>query len=341
MIITALAAASAAQGPNKCKFPESTAAAAQQCSGAEGRLLIFQLTDKADSNLRLKKDDKYVITRIKKLKIEFQHKEYASDAKVFPNGSFILGRATKNHSGDYMLEEHTSGGVLIRTVNLHLEIQAPVSKPAVSQVCSSAEQRSISCSSEGEEVEFIFTLDGEILKHTRDQSQSLNRKAANMQGTKTKQDQDIATIGLPGQLTGNLTCSVWNNVSLEETVIHLNICKAKTSGEETSGATTFVMFSSFPVVAVAVTASFLAIVLVALGCGLTILLKTPASPPANEAVTENPEEEIIYSDVIVIQRTRTTEPGSDPDSTEPPPETVSVTSLTVSSFSSPALEEII
>ncbi|XP_034539437.1 uncharacterized protein LOC117812645 [Notolabrus celidotus] len=212
------------QSPIECKFPES-AAAAQQCSRAEGRLLIFQLTNKADSNLRLKKDDKYVIARITKLKIEFQHKEYARDAKVFPNGSFILGKATKNHSGDYMLEEHTTGGVLLRRVNLHLEIQALVSKPAVCQVCSSAEQRSISCSSEGEEVKFTFTLDGETLKHTRDQSQSLNRKAANMQGTKTKQDQDIATISLPGQLTGNLTCSVWNKVSREETVIHLNICK--------------------------------------------------------------------------------------------------------------------
>ncbi|GLD46651.1 uncharacterized protein AKAME5_000098700 [Lates japonicus] len=40
------------------------------------------------------------------------------------------------------------------------EPTAPVSKPDVSQTCLSPEQMAVSCSSDGDGVEFILTLDG-------------------------------------------------------------------------------------------------------------------------------------------------------------------------------------
>ncbi|XP_034539090.1 uncharacterized protein LOC117812457 [Notolabrus celidotus] len=223
LIIMALAKTALVQGSIECTFSEEPGT--QQCSGAVGQILRFHLRNTADTDLKLRKDNQVIILTIKKNKIAVQNKEYAGDAKLLSNGSFILGTASKNHSGDYTLEEHYSDGLFKRKVNLHLFIQAPVSKPAVSQVCSSAEQRSINCSSEGEEVEFIFTLDSVKLVQMRDHSQFLNSRAVNMEGAKTEQDLHFVSISLPGQLTGNLKCSVWNKVSREETVIHLNSCK--------------------------------------------------------------------------------------------------------------------
>ncbi|XP_034539093.1 uncharacterized protein LOC117812459 [Notolabrus celidotus] len=223
LIIMALATTALVQGSIECTVSEEPGT--QQCSGAVGQILRFHLRNTADTDLKLRKDNQVIILTIKKNKIAVQNKEYAGDAKLLSNGSFILGTASKNHSGDYTLEEHYSDGLFKRKVNLHLFIQAPVSKPAVSQVCSSAEQMSINCSSEGEEVQFIFTLGSVKLVQMRDQSQFLYTGAANMEGTKTKQHLHFDTISLPGQLTGNLKCSVWNNVSREETVIHLNSCK--------------------------------------------------------------------------------------------------------------------
>ena len=89
---------------------------------------------------------------------------------------------------------------------LYVCLPAPVSKPAVSQMCLSPEQMNISCSSEGDEVELMLTLDGVSLMQT---------SVSNV------------TISLHGQLTGSLMCRVWNNVSRDETVIHLTSCKGK------------------------------------------------------------------------------------------------------------------
>lgn len=110
-------------------------------------------------------------------------------------------------------------------------LPAPVSKPAVSQMCLSPEQMIVSCSSEGDVVKLILNLDGLLLMETRGHSQSLSSWTSNMQPlvvNKTEHNKpgvSDVTISLHGQPTGNLMCQVWNNVSRDETVIHLKSCK--------------------------------------------------------------------------------------------------------------------
>ena len=105
-------------------------------------------------------------------------------------------------------------------------LPAPVSEPAVSQTCLSPEQMGVSCSTEGDEVQFIFSLDDHLLMQTRTHIQSQQNWTVGTQSLTTdKQDKaHILIISLFGQLTGNLTCRVWNNVSRDEKVIHLKSC---------------------------------------------------------------------------------------------------------------------
>ncbi|XP_037604174.1 uncharacterized protein LOC119475484 isoform X2 [Sebastes umbrosus] len=179
----------------------------------------------------------------------------------------------KSHSGDYLLEEYRSNGTLLKKVNVHLEIQAPVSKPAVSQMCLSPEQMNISCSSEGDGVEFNWTLNGVLLVPTRGYSQFPSNMTENIEsptGDQTERDKPSVsnvTISFLGQQTGNLMCGVWNNVSRDETVFHLAGCKA--------------FFSHSPVV-VAVRASVVTLLLLALCLGICHVHKKTRPTAVNE-----------------------------------------------------------
>ncbi|CAK6981669.1 uncharacterized protein LOC122995085 isoform X2 [Scomber scombrus] len=189
----------------------------------------------------------------------------------------------------------------------------------------------VSCSSEGDEVQFILSLDGHLLMQTRTHNQSQrNWKGDTQSLTTDKHDRanvSNVSISLYGQLTGNLTCRVWNNFSRDEKVIHLKSCKD--------------CVSCFPVVTVAVIASVALLLHVALCVGLKHLKKKPTQITVHEAsitdwlfviviasvstpllllalffgikhlqkktrlmtVTEgNAEDEIIYSDVVVKNR---------------------------------------
>ncbi|XP_063344572.1 uncharacterized protein LOC134637933 [Pelmatolapia mariae] len=115
------------------------------------------------------------------------------------------------------MESHNStDGVLLHTVNIHLHILAPVSEPAVMQMCLSPKQMTVSCSSEGEELEFILSLDDKLFIQTKANGIE-NRNISNV------------TINLPGQLMGNLTCVAQNNVSRKQNIIHLTSCTAPVS----------------------------------------------------------------------------------------------------------------
>lgn len=104
------------------------------------------------------------------------------------------------------------------SLSFSLSVLAPVSKPGLSQKCLSSEQMKVSCFSEGDGVRFILTLDGQILTQSNDHNQSLNISTSHF---------SYLTINLHGKLTGNLSCQVWNNISRNETVIHLAACKGR------------------------------------------------------------------------------------------------------------------
>ncbi|XP_055358043.1 uncharacterized protein LOC114869344 isoform X2 [Betta splendens] len=119
-------------------------------------------------------------------------------------------------SGNYLLETFNHEGQLSHTTNFHLEVQAPapVSNPKVSQTCLSPEQSVVCCSTEGDGVEFIWSLDNNILIQTR--AESTNKPTSEVSNV---------TISLHGQLTGNLACITQNDISSEQTVIQLRSCK--------------------------------------------------------------------------------------------------------------------
>lgn len=86
-----------------------------------------------------------------------------------------------------------------------------MSEPAVSQVCLSRKQMTVSCSSEGDEAELILSGDNK----TKLQPTANGKENNNISNV---------TINLPGQLMGNLTCVAQNIVSREQTIIHLTSC---------------------------------------------------------------------------------------------------------------------
>ncbi|XP_044226009.1 uncharacterized protein LOC122995084 isoform X2 [Thunnus albacares] len=218
----------------KCSFSEP--AGAQQCLGVLGQPLLFHLPNTKNREIKLIKDNKYIILKIAKNQTVTSHIEYVNQPEFFTNGTFKLGNAMKRHSGDYQVEEFGLNGTLLKQLSVHLEIRAPVSEPVVSQMCLSPEQMKVSCFSEGDEVELILSLDGYVLMHTRVHSQSPSCMTANMHSqagsVTTPQDKAGASnvsISLHGQLMGNLTCHVWNSFSKHEAVIHLTGCKASNS----------------------------------------------------------------------------------------------------------------
>ncbi|CAK6976287.1 uncharacterized protein LOC122995085 isoform X2 [Scomber scombrus] len=156
---------------------------------------------------------------------------------------------------------------------------APVSQPAVSQTCLSPEQMEVSCSSEGDEVQFILSLDDHLLMQTRTHNQSQRNWTVDTQlltGITDKQDKahiSNVSISLYGRLIGNLTCRVWNNFSRDEKVIHLKSCKD--------------CGSCFPVLTVVLIASVVTLLLhVVLCVGLKHLQKNTTPMTVNEAKPE-------------------------------------------------------
>ncbi|KAK9536903.1 hypothetical protein VZT92_006656 [Zoarces viviparus] len=298
MIFTTLATAALAKGTIKCNF--SGAAGARRCSGAVGQLLIFHLTNTAKTNIRLSKDDKYVVLGIAKNQIETSNEEYVSQSEVFTNGTITLGNATKRHSGDYLLDEYDSDGVLLKQVNMHLELQVPVSKPAVSQMCLSPEhQKNISCSSEGDVVQFTLTLNGLLLVPTGGHRQTPRSSTESPSDNNTEQPRaSHVTVALHSELTGSFTCRVRNNFTNDETVIHLKSCRDSVS--------------SFPVVTLVVTAGVVSLLLLAALC-LGLIKRNKRKPTAADG--GNTEDEVVYADVR-IKKTRKTGANSHQNAAE-------------------------
>ncbi|KAK2828104.1 hypothetical protein Q5P01_019138 [Channa striata] len=233
-----------------------------------------------------------------KITLNENYTESQNEAAFFTNGTLILGNAVKKHAGKYVLDIFGSNGNLLNKVSVHLEIQEPVSEPAVSQMCVSPEQMKVSCSSNGDPIEFSLKLAGQLMMPTGDQSLSPKNWTPNKQSlaeSEAKEDKssvsEITTI-LHGQLTGSLECIVWNKVSKQETVIQLTSCKD-------SPAPPLVV-----TVAVIVSVVVLLLVLLTLRVGIKKLCdkKTHSS---------NFENEVVYTDVRFIKKENRT-PVSQP-----------------------------
>ncbi|KAK2828268.1 hypothetical protein Q5P01_019302 [Channa striata] len=231
-LITSAVVSQSSGRNNECNFSDPTGA--QKCFGAAGHLFVFHLPNTPNIDMMLTKDNKYLILKVKNQKITLNenYTEAQNEAEFFASGTLLLGNAVKKHAGNYLLDIFGSNGNLLEKISVHLEIQEPVSEPAVSQMCVLKEQLKVSCSSTGDAVEFSLKLNGQLLMPTEDQSLSPRNWTTNIQSlaeSGAKDDKssvsEITTI-LHGQLTGSLVCIVWNKVSKQETVIQLTSCKA-------------------------------------------------------------------------------------------------------------------
>ncbi|XP_051256238.1 uncharacterized protein LOC127363592 isoform X3 [Dicentrarchus labrax] len=259
MIITALVSAALVKGSMECNLSGPTGT--QQCVGAPGEPLLFHLpTNTNISKIRLKKNEKFTILNIANNSVIQQ---YMNNSVFFTNGTFKLNSARRTDSGDYQLQTYGSDGKLLDTIKMHLEIK---------------EQMNISCSSEGEEIEFILTLDGHLLIQTRDHSHSQSSSTldtlplAGSTDNQHKPSVSIVTISLHGQLTGNFMCNVRNNISGKETVIHLTSCK--------------VSISHFSVV-IAVRAGLIILLLLALCLGVCLAHKKARSITLKDGISKD------------------------------------------------------
>ncbi|XP_075885919.1 uncharacterized protein LOC142890608 [Nelusetta ayraudi] len=193
-VFMVLTSSAQAKGSIECNFvitPPQT-----ECSGASGQLLLFHLPK---SGIMLKKDESDRILEIPINGTGTLYMKYTNETKFLSNGTLMLGRAKTSHSGKYTLERHGNNGTIQREV-MHVQIQAAVSRVDLSQWCESAENRIVTCSAEGNPLNFNLTLDGELLqlKQGRPGSRS---------------------IMLPIKRTGMLVCTVWNHFSQQQDLL--------------------------------------------------------------------------------------------------------------------------
>ncbi|XP_029626021.1 uncharacterized protein LOC115204511 [Salmo trutta] len=122
-IVLVVAAAAAAQvNAMACNLSHKNGT--HRCYGALGESLSLQLAaDSSNEEITLKKD----LTRILHFKTEdwrFKlHQDYVNRSEFFNNGTFRLDRVIEDDSGEYQLEIYNSKGILLRKVNMLLEIQ--------------------------------------------------------------------------------------------------------------------------------------------------------------------------------------------------------------------------
>nr|XP_029503942.1 uncharacterized protein LOC115119307 [Oncorhynchus nerka] len=122
-IVLVVAAAAAAQvNAMACNLSHKNGT--HQCYGALGESLSIQLAADSNEEITFKKD----LTRILHFKTGEDwrpklHQDYVHRSEIFNNGTFRLDRVIEEDSGDYQLEIHHSEGILLRKVNMLLEIQ--------------------------------------------------------------------------------------------------------------------------------------------------------------------------------------------------------------------------
>ncbi|KAL1262291.1 hypothetical protein QQF64_007556 [Cirrhinus molitorella] len=124
---------------------------------------------------------------------------------IFENGTLIINRVIRADSGNYRLELYRSDGSRTFKKHLPVNIEAPIGSVEVSTSCSS-NQRSVSCSSDGDQIIYSWTLNGEILEQ------------GPMNGKTTSQ--------LDEGTDGNISCSVKNHISHTQKTIRVEPCPA-------------------------------------------------------------------------------------------------------------------
>ncbi|XP_026135240.1 uncharacterized protein LOC113113341 [Carassius auratus] len=134
------------------------------------------------------------------------------------NGSVIINRVIRTDSGNYRLTLESSDGTETSR-DLQVIVEAPIGSVNVSVNCSSSGVMRVFCSSDGDQLLYSWTLNGDPLKDGN------------------------SSIDLDEGTEGNISCSVKNHVSHAQKTIRLKPCPEPTTAAVTSSATSSVTSS--------------------------------------------------------------------------------------------------
>ncbi|XP_046899045.1 hepatocyte cell adhesion molecule-like [Hypomesus transpacificus] len=273
----------ATQGSRICNL--SDAVGTVKCSGTLGEPFFLHLTsDTTGKDIRLNKEKESLVFRFTNNVSKVLDPDYMNRIKFFTNGTFWLDSAVRTDRGLYQLEVFNPDGNLFQKVNMTLDIQVPVSEPVLSLICLSGGETQVTCSSEGEPVEYRWSLAGQSLTKIDSSNQSHH----------------TTTITLQGHMTGSVTCEVQNDVSTNSNTIQLSAC------------------SEFPditltvTVTVSITVATL-ILLFSLFLGVRHLLKKTRFQNVHSG---GGGEEVIYADVTVGRTREKATPSPVPQEVE-------------------------
>ncbi|XP_058653822.1 uncharacterized protein LOC131553284 isoform X4 [Onychostoma macrolepis] len=118
------------------------------------------------------------------------------------NGILIINRVIRADSGIYRLILTDHSWTTVTSGDLQVIVEAPIGSVEVSIICSSSGVMRVFCSSEGDQLLYSWTLNGDPL----------------MDGN--------SSIDLDERTDGNISCSVKNHVSHAQKTIRLKPCPA-------------------------------------------------------------------------------------------------------------------
>ncbi|XP_052005467.1 T-cell surface antigen CD2-like isoform X4 [Xyrauchen texanus] len=192
-----------------CRFNQT-----DPCYASLGHKLYLQMvTDARDQRLELYKIigyTKHGVLSVNNTHYQGYHYESNRFEFIFKNGTLIINSVIRSDSGTYRLELYDSTGTETYTNNLQVNVEvslppAPIGSVEVSINCSSSGEKRVSCSSEGDQLIFSWTLNGQELEDGNN------------------------TIHLDEETSGSITCTAKNSVSHGQYTTRVNRCAVERS----------------------------------------------------------------------------------------------------------------
>ncbi|KAL4601670.1 hypothetical protein GN956_G25672 [Arapaima gigas] len=176
-----------------------------ECYGAVGKPLFVRLiTDTTGYQIDFKSPGNEIVFEFRKDKAVVR----LCCFNFINNGTLKLDKAEQNYSGQYSLDILDSSGTNIQQKKVKLIIIEPVSSPVVSTLCLPHGKLMLSCSATGDSPRYSWTLKDRPL------------------GSGCFDDGNGVII-LKKNERGDVTCTVWNNVSRANTTLTLPTCTGR------------------------------------------------------------------------------------------------------------------
>ncbi|KAL7395360.1 hypothetical protein ABVT39_015124 [Epinephelus coioides] len=180
-----------------------------QCYGALGGTVVLRLMDSASEIFQYRWSNKTTVILYGR-KNQIVSNEIENRSSFTPSdGTFRINNLSWNDGGEYTLITFDSDGRISEPQTLQLFTQAPVSSVLLVSECLSQGEMRVSCSSEGgDSPQYSWTLDG----HTLTDAELLSGNT------------ETTNITLKQHVSGQLVCSVRNNVSSVSKEITISTC---------------------------------------------------------------------------------------------------------------------